>query len=180
MSLGNKALFLDRDGVVNIDHGYVHKIESFEFVEGIFELCIAFQQAEFMLFIVTNQAGIAKGLYSETDFEILNHWMLERFSEQGVCIQDVHYCPHHTEAVNHAYKKDCQCRKPAPGMLLKAQQNWQLNMPDSVMIGDRLSDMQAAKNAGVGRRVLLESRYHDIATSDDFDIVKDIRDIQPG
>lgn len=177
MSAKSKALFLDRDGIVNIDHGYVHKIEDFEFVSGIFDLCKAFQRTGYLLFVVTNQAGIAKGLYTEAQFKTLNVWMLEQFSARDIRIQQVYYCPHHIDGTDLRYKKDCPCRKPAPGMLLKADKNWHIDLENSVMIGDRLSDMQAAQNAGVGRRILLESRYHEIASSGDFEVVNDIRNI---
>lgn len=156
-----KALFLDRDGVINIDHGYVHKQEDFEFVNGIFELCQAFQQDGYLIFVITNQAGIGREFYTESDFQILSDWMVKQFEQSGVTINHVYYCPHHpTEAKGH-FLKECNCRKPMPGMILRAKDEWDLDLTHSVFIGDKMSDMQAALNAGVGRKVLLSSRFHE-------------------
>ena len=154
-----RALFLDRDGIINIDHGYVHKIEDFDFVDGIFELCRLAAAKGYDIFVITNQAGIARGLYAVTDFEILSAWMLAQFKEQGINIQEVFYCPHHpTKGVNE-FKMPCQCRKPAPGMILQAQEKYNIDLEASIFIGDKPSDMQAAEAAGVRNRILVASRY---------------------
>ncbi|WDD97143.1 D-glycero-beta-D-manno-heptose 1,7-bisphosphate 7-phosphatase [Thalassomonas actiniarum] len=154
-----KALFLDRDGIINIDHGYVHKIDDFEFVGGIFELCQLAAAKGYDIFVITNQAGIARGLYAVADFETLTSWMLAQFKKQGIDIQEVFYCPHHpTKGVNE-FKMSCQCRKPAPGMILKAQEKYNIDLGLSIFIGDKPSDMQAAEAAGISSRILVASRY---------------------
>lgn len=141
-----KALFLDRDGVINVDKGYVYKEQDFEFCEGIFALCAFFLSKKYQIFVITNQSGIARKFYSEEDFEKLSLFMLENFDKKGVKISKIYHCPH---------LQDCNCRKPKPGMLLQAQKEFNIDLQHSVFIGDNLSDMQAGKNAGVGRLFLI-------------------------
>lgn len=144
-----KALFLDRDGVINIDKGYVHSIDDFEFVPGIFEFCQRAEQKGFAIFVVTNQSGIGRGFYSESDFGQLTQWMCEAFAEKGVNIQQVYYCPHHPREAKGQYLKECDCRKPKPGMLIKAINEYGVNPDKSLMLGDSDTDIVAAKAAGV-------------------------------
>ena len=146
MSFKTKAVFLDRDGVINIDHGYVYKIEDFEFVEGIFDELRRYKDEGYIFIVVTNQSGIGRGYYKEEDFLKLTNYMIKEFEKRGIEIKKVYYCPH-TPAEN------CECRKPKPGMLLKAQGEFDIDMKNSVMIGDKESDMEAGKRAGVGRLV---------------------------
>lgn len=156
----NNALFLDRDGIINIDHGYVHKQDAFEFVDGIFELCQKAIAKGLKIFVITNQAGIARGYYDIQTFEKLSHWMVSKFEQHNVKIEKVYFCPHHpTKGVNE-FVKSCQCRKPAPGMILQAQQEFSLDLNESFFIGDKMSDMQAANNAGIKHKILVDSRYH--------------------
>jgi len=145
-----KALFLDRDGVVNVEKNYLHKIEDFELLEGIVEVCRAYQQKEYRIIIVTNQSGIARGYYTDEDFHRLSEWMKGHFASMGVDITDIFYCPHHEEISGH-----CDCRKPSPGMFLDAQRRYGIDMAASVMIGDNERDITAAKRAGVGTNILL-------------------------
>jgi len=154
-----KALFLDRDGIINVDHGYVYKQDDFEFVDGIFELCITAIEKSYDIFVITNQAGIARGLYTITDFEKLSAWMLEIFSNNGVEVKKVYFCPHHPSKGDSEYTKVCECRKPEPGMIIKAQHEFDLDLDNSILIGDKASDILAAQNAGIGRQVLVESKY---------------------
>jgi len=157
----NRALFLDRDGIINVDHGYVFKSEQFDFVDGIFDLCQQAMAKNYRIFVITNQAGIARGYYSEQDFLRLTDWMKQQFQNQGVIIDDVYYCPHHpTKGVNH-YKMLCNCRKPAAGMIINAKNDHQLDLQQSIFIGDKISDMQAAEAAGIDKRILLASQYAD-------------------
>lgn len=149
---GNRALFLDRDGVINHDSGYTSIADDFKFIDGIFELCRAAQRLGYLLIVVTNQAGIGRGYYSEQDFLSLTEWMRERFEGEGAPIADVFYCPYHPEHGIGRYKKDSFERKPNPGMLLHAAEKHGLNLKRSIMIGDKDSDMQAASKAGVGVR----------------------------
>ena len=154
MSL-KKAAFLDRDGVINIDHAYVHTPEEFTFIDGVFEACRLLQQAGFLLIIATNQSGIGRGYYTEDDFQKLCQWMKERFEENGGRVDDIFFCPHHPEKALPAYRMECDCRKPKPGMLLSAQKKWRIDMKSSLMVGDKPGDMQAALAAGVGTRIFV-------------------------
>lgn len=159
---GSRALFLDRDGVINHDTGYTSSTEKFEFINGIFDLCRAAKRSGYLLIVVTNQAGIGRGYYSEQDFFTLTEWMRQRFEEEGAPITDVFHCPYHPEhGVGH-YKQDSFDRKPHPGMLLQAAKKYRLDLERSIMIGDKDSDMQAAKNAGVGIRChYLTDEHHE-------------------
>lgn len=148
----NRALFLDRDGVINHDAGYTSSEESFRFIDGIFELCRAAIRSGYLLVVVTNQAGIGRGYYSEQDFLALTEWMCNRFKVEAAPISDVFYCPFHPEHGVGDYKQDSFDRKPNPGMLLRAAEKHRLDMGRSIMIGDKESDMQAASQAGVGVR----------------------------
>ena len=155
----NKALFLDRDGIINIDHGYVHKVEDFEFVDGIFDLCRLASAKGYQIFVITNQAGIARGYYDKKTFEALSQWMITEFAEQGIVIGKVYYCPHHPSKGVNEFVMSCDCRKPEPGMIMQAQQEFCLSLAESIFIGDKISDMQAASNAGIACKVLVNSRY---------------------
>lgn len=157
----SKALFLDRDGIINIDHGYVHKIEDFEFVDGIFELCKRAIDKGYQIFVITNQAGIARGMYDIPTFEKLSKWMVAAFAEQNIEISKVYFCPHHPLKGVNEFVMSCQCRKPEPGMIIQAQQEFGVNLAKSIFIGDKLSDMQAADNAGIDCKILMNSRYVD-------------------
>lgn len=152
---GRPALFLDRDGVINHDDGYTHRIEAFVFRDGIFDLCRTAQARGMALVVVTNQAGIGRGYYTEADFRTLTDWMLARFADQGVTIAGVEHCPHHPTQGIGAYRRDCPRRKPAPGMTLDASAAHGLDPARSAMVGDKASDMQAALAAGVATRILL-------------------------
>lgn len=145
-----RALFLDRDGVINVNHGYVHKQENFEFIDGIFELVRKAREFGYIVVVVTNQAGIGRGFYTEDDFLRLTDWMNAEFIARGAAVDAVYFCPDHpTHGVGH-YRRDSQMRKPAPGMLLKAREELGIEMALSIMVGDKRSDMQAGAAAGVG------------------------------
>lgn len=147
--MSNKAVFLDRDGVINVDHGYVHRKEDFEFVDGIFEVCRHFQEQGYLLIVVTNQSGIARGMYSEEQFQELSGWMLERFKENGVEIAKVYHCPHHPE-FGPEETRNCDCRKPEPGMILQGIADFDLDPDLCFLIGDKASDREAAQRANLG------------------------------
>jgi len=157
MKNSNKALFLDRDGVVNIDHGYVYQPDKFEFVLGVFAACKAFVDAGFKLIIVTNQSGIGRGYYNETDFHDLTKWMINEFAKNSVHVTGVYFCPHHPKKALPEYLTECDCRKPAPGMLYQGIEEHNINPDLSIMVGDKLSDMQAASNANIATKVLVRS-----------------------
>lgn len=155
-----KAAFLDRDGVINIDHAYVHKPEDFQFIDGVFEACRKLQAMGYLLIVATNQSGIGRGYYTEKDFADLCDWMKAEFKREGVDIADIFFCPHHPEKALGAYRLDCDCRKPKPGMLLAAQKKWNIDMKTSLMAGDKAADMQAALAAGVATRILVGKDGH--------------------
>lgn len=150
------ALFLDRDGVINIDHAYVHKIEDFEFIDGIFDLCRAAVERGYLLLVITNQSGIARGFFTETDFQILTQWMCERFVDHNAPITEVFYCPYHPTGAVGKYRKDTFDRKPYPGMILKALQKYSVDPSSSLLIGDKQSDIQAGQAAGIRTTVLFD------------------------
>lgn len=154
-STGSRALFLDRDGVVNINHGYVHRAEDTDWVPGIFELCGAARAHGFALVVVTNQAGIARGLYSEAEFMDYTRWVHAEFARRGVPLLATYYCPHHPDAGVGVYGIVCTCRKPEPGMILRAADDLGLALHESILIGDQPSDIAAVTSAGVGARWLL-------------------------
>lgn len=151
----NKAVFLDRDGVINDDHGYTFRIRDFKFFDGVFPACRRFMSMGYKLVIVTNQSGIARGYYSEADFENLTDYMLNEFKQQGVYIDAVYHCPHHGQEGYGDYKVDCDCRKPKPGMLYTAASELNIDLSQSVMIGDKITDMIAGKAAGVKKCILI-------------------------
>ncbi len=153
---GRPALFLDRDGVINEDVGYAHQREEIRFLAGIFELVAAANTAGMPVVVVTNQAGIARGLYEEKDFHALMDWMKQCFREQGAHLDAVYFCPHHPVHGKGRYKAMCSCRKPAPGMLLQAACELDINLKASIMLGDTVHDMEAAIAADVGTPILLE------------------------
>ncbi len=157
MSDGSPAIFLDRDGTINIDHGYVFKPEQFQFIDGVIAALDALKKMGYMLVIVTNQSGIARGFYTEQEFNKLTEWMDWSLTDRGIQLDAIYYCPHHPEASIEEFRQLCCCRKPQPGMLTAAQKFLQIDMSRSVMVGDRLEDMQAATAAGVGTKVLVRT-----------------------
>ena len=152
MSL-RRALFLDRDGVINVDHGYVCSPEQTQFIDGIFELCRAATQYGFLNVVITNQAGIARGYYSESDFLAYMEWMRGEFRKHDAQLDAVYYCPHHPLHGHGDYRRECDCRKPKPGMILAAKRELDLDLTASVLLGDKPSDLEAGRIAGVGRCV---------------------------
>ena len=149
------ALFLDRDGVINVEKNYVHRIEDFEFLDGIFGLCRAAAERNMPIVVVTNQAGIGRGYYSEAQFLTLTDWMRARFEEERAPVAAVYFCPYHPEQGVGTYRKESFDRKPNPGMFLRARDELGLDLARSILIGDKASDIAAAKAAGVGLTVLL-------------------------
>ena len=151
-----KALFLDRDGVINIDKHHVYKIEDCEFVDGIFDLCKKAKSEDYLLIVVTNQAGIAKGIYTEEDYFKFRDYVHSEFEKHGCPIDAEYYCPYHKEAVIEKYKQESYDRKPNPGMILKAQKDFNIDLSKSILIGDKESDIQAGKTANIGRLIKFE------------------------
>ncbi len=166
----SKALFLDRDGVINIDHDYVHKVENCDFVEGIFDLVKAAKAKGYTIIVITNQAGIGRGFYTDQDFADFTKYIENKFVEAQAPITKTYYCPHHPEQGVGEYKRECEDRKPGPGMILKAQKEFDLDLANSIIIGDRESDIEAGVNAGLKTKILLPHKNHPGETKADFAI----------
>lgn len=150
-----RALFLDRDGVLNEEVGYLHKPEDVRWVQGIVPLCRTAQEHGYKLVVITNQSGIARGHYTPAQFEDLMDWMRAEFAREGITLDAVYHCPYHPEHGVGEYKREHEDRKPGPGMLLRAARDLGLDLAQSVMVGDRCSDVAAANNAGCGQAFLL-------------------------
>ena len=162
------ALFLDRDGVINVEKNYVHRIEDFEFIDGIFDLCRSAAAATMAVVVVTNQAGIGRGHYSENQFLLLTEWMRGRFADAGVAIDGVYYCPYHPDYGVGKYRVDSFYRKPNPGMILRARDELNLSLENSILVGDKASDIAAARAASVGRAILLAADTVSISPTPDL------------
>lgn len=159
METKKKAFFLDRDGVINVDHGYVSRPEKFEFEAGVFDACRQIVTNGYSIVVVTNQAGIGRGYYSEEDFASLTQWMCSQFGEHGIDILDVRYCPHHSTRGQGEYLKDCSFRKPNPGMINAAAKKHNIDINASILVGDKMSDIQAGQQAGIEDLYLVHSNY---------------------
>ncbi len=155
--MSQAAIFLDRDGVINKDHGYVAEIDDFEFIEGVIDACKLLKSKGYLLVLVTNQSGIGRGYYTEDQFLTLTEWMDWSLADKGVDLDGIYYCPHHSEKGRGEYKVDCDCRKPKPGMLLTAIKELSIDTKCSYFIGDKISDMQAGKAAKVNSNILVET-----------------------
>jgi len=157
MNNSKPAVFLDRDGVINKDNGYVSERDDFEFIEGSIEACIEFQKKGYLVVVITNQSGIARGLFTEEQFNTLTEWMDWSMSDRGVDLDAIYYCPHHSEEGKGEFKIDCDCRKPKPGMLINAIEDLNIDIEASILIGDKVSDLQAGIAAGVKTNYLVRS-----------------------
>lgn len=163
------ALFLDRDGVINVDVDYLYRIEDFEFIDGIFELCAAYQSRGFLIVVVTNQSGIARGRYSEEDYARLTRWMIDAFAKRGIRIDGVYHCPHHPDVTG-----PCACRKPEPGMLLQAADELGIDLENSLLVGDKERDILAAHRAGIRKTYLFDAQAR---TSEATRIISSLREL---
>ncbi len=148
----NKALFLDRDGVINEDYGHVYKIEDFHLIPGILDLCKKYQDQGYLIIVISNQAGVAKGLYTAHDLDVIDKYMKEQFLAHDITITDSYYCLHHPD-------ENCSCRKPKPGLILKAKNEHDIDLTSSILIGDKMSDLEAGFNAGINNLYFKKSRY---------------------
>jgi D-glycero-D-manno-heptose 1,7-bisphosphate phosphatase len=154
-----KTIFLDRDGVINHDEHYLYKITEFKFFDGIFDACQHFQRLGYEIIIVTNQSGIARGYYKESDYEKITRWLINQFNKRDIKILDIFHCPHEP-------KSNCDCRKPKPGMFFQAKKKHDINMKKSWMIGDKETDIQAAIAAGIILNTILINSSSQIEVKD--------------
>ncbi len=150
INLKKKIIFLDRDGVINRDHGYVYEISKFNFIDGVFEACKYFITLGYEIIIITNQSGIGRGYYSLNDFEKLTMYMFQIFEENGVKILKVYFCPHSPE-------ENCSCRKPNTGMIQQSLNDFDIDLTNSWLIGDKTSDIETAMNANIPNRILISN-----------------------
>ena len=147
-----KAVFIDRDGVINVEKDYLYKIDEFEFIEGVFDSLKYLQDIGYLLFIITNQSGIGRGYYSEAQYEMLTNWMLSEFNKKGIEISEVEHCPHMPDA-------NCSCRKPKVGMISNILKKHDIDLKNSWLIGDKSSDIETAFNAGINNSIQVRSGH---------------------
>lgn len=136
----NKAVFLDRDGTINVDKGYLYKIEDFKLLPGVVEGLRLLQDAGYLLIVISNQSGIARGYYSEEDLLSLNRWMTDMLERQEIHLAGIYYCPHHPEGTIPQYSIRCKCRKPELGLFYRAVDVFDIQLSKSWVIGDKIRD----------------------------------------
>lgn len=142
----NKAIFLDRDGTINVDKNYTYRISDFEFIPYAVEGLKLLKEAGYLLIILTNQSGIARGFYTEEDLFALNQWMFQELDRDGIRIDGFYYCPHLPDATNVDYRLDCDCRKPKLRMFYKAVNEFDIDLNNSFSIGDNVRDLEICKD----------------------------------
>jgi D-glycero-D-manno-heptose 1,7-bisphosphate phosphatase len=154
-----KAIFLDRDGVINKEINYLYRVKDLEIIKGVSKAIKIFNSLDYLVIVITNQAGVAKGYYSEEDVILLNRYIKEYFERKDSIINMFYYCPHHIEGTVKKYKKKCKCRKPGSGMIKKAQKEFDIDLKKSILVGDKETDILAGLNAGVKTKVLVRSGH---------------------
>ncbi len=167
-TIKHKAVFLDRDGTINVEKDYLFRIVDFEFLPGVIDALKLLQENGFLLIIVTNQSGIARGYYTEEQYRDLNNWMLKELENQGIYISAVYYCPHHPEAKVEMYRKNCTCRKPKLGMYEQAVKDFNIDLGRSYAIGDRIRDCAICRTT--------DCRGYLIAETEKKSIIEDVKD----
>ncbi|MGL4977238.1 MAG: D-glycero-beta-D-manno-heptose 1,7-bisphosphate 7-phosphatase [Cetobacterium sp.] len=174
-----KVIFLDRDGTINVEKSYLHKWEDFEFEKNVIEGLKELKKMGYEFIVVTNQSGIARGYYSEDDLKALNSEMVKELKKYDIDILECYYCPHHPDKGLEQYRKECDCRKPNPGMLLEGIKKYSVDIKNSFMIGDKKSDLEAGKKAGL-KSILVLTGYGKNIEDDvkkEYLIGKDLLDI---
>lgn len=150
-----RAALLDRDGVINVDYGHVGTINRFKFCEGVFDAFRILKNKGCRIFVITNQAGIAKGLFSYNDYWRLEKHIADSLLREGVTVDGFYHCPHHPDGVIPELSITCECRKPQPGMIINCLSDNKLDAKDCFLVGDKMSDIKAANSAGISKRILL-------------------------
>ena len=175
----NKALFVDRDGVINKEKEYVWRVEDFEFFDGVFEALGEAVEKGYLIIIITNQAGIARGHYTEEDFHKLTEWMVHKFRDNGVPVAGVYYDPYHPEYGIGKYKKESLRRKPNPGMIFEAARDHAINLSQSVLVGDKITDIEAGRRAGVGKLFLVRTGhpFREDEVPEGVEVAEDLRGV---
>ena len=174
----NYAAFLDRDGVINVDHGYVSSPEEFDFLPGVPEALGQLQAAGYLICIVSNQSGIGRGLYAETDLFALNQYIAGCLMDMvGVRVAAFYHCPHHPTEARGAFLKQCKCRKPSPGMILQAISDHNIDPARSILVGDKASDIDAGRAAGVERLFLVTNEGGVAISGEGVECVAGLRDV---
>lgn len=156
--MGRGAIFLDRDGTINEDRGYIFRASEFEFIPGAIEAIRMLKEAGYLVIVVTNQAGIARGLYDETDVHELHRHLDRELARHGAVIDAYYYCPHHPDQGRAPYLRECACRKPLPGMILQAADDFSVDLEISFLVGDKHSDIEAGQASGC-TSILVETGY---------------------
>ncbi len=171
-----KIAFLDRDGVINNEVNYLHKISEFKYTYKCIDAFKNILAKGYKIIIVTNQAGIAKGIFKLQDYKKLTEFYLNDLAKRNIPILDVLFCPHHPDGIIDEYSLSCDCRKPKPGMFLKAIKKYDINLEDSFMVGDKISDVEAAERAGIENLFLVNSG-HKISAHTSIPIYNNLYDI---
>jgi D-glycero-D-manno-heptose 1,7-bisphosphate phosphatase len=153
--LKNKAIFLDRDGTINEEMGYINHIERFKMFDFVPESIRIFRRLGYKIIIVTNQSGIARGYFTENLLSEVHRKLIDQLKKFGAMVDDIYYCPHHPTEGKQPYRQNCDCRKPKPGMILKAKKDWDLDLSQCLLVGDRYKDIRFAKNLGIGSAMVL-------------------------
>ncbi len=172
----HKVAFLDRDGVINHDHGYVHNKSNFEYIDDVIVAMSKLNLNGFKIIIVTNQAGIAKGHFTEDEYHELTNWYVNDLKQKKVEIFDIFFCPFHIESKNPEYKKDSFLRKPNPGMFFEAFSKYQIDRNKSFMVGDKISDIEASLAAGIKNNFLIAEDSQDSNQLDKTTYVKSLNE----
>ena len=155
------AVFLDRDGTINVEKDYLYKVEDFEFIPGVPEAIKSLKDAGFLVIVVSNQSGIGRGYFDEQAVEVLHRHIQEELAGYGTSIDAFYFCPHHPEKGVGDYKTTCDCRKGEPGMLLQAADEYNIDLENSYMVGDKLADIEAGRRAGC-EQVLVLTGYGEV------------------
>lgn len=170
-----KVAFLDRDGVINEEINYLHKIEDFNYTENCVKGLKRLNTLGYKIIIVTNQAGIARGYYNEEQYQTLTAWYIEDLKKNGVDILDVFHCPHHVQGIISELSVKCECRKPKPGMLLSAIKKYNINIDDSIMVGDKVSDVEAGLCVGIKQVYLIKGEY--VTSHPNYEVLNSLYEI---